>query len=70
MGVHHNSSSICEISGVLQGTTVQADLLAHFANPFPIELGKQVQLEDTFRNVWSCHNVDLKEFCLKMTFVL
>jgi len=69
VGVHHNSSCIGEISGVLKCTTVQADLFAHFADACSIEMGEQVQLENTFCDVRSSHDVDLEQLGLKVTFI-
>jgi hypothetical protein len=60
VGVHHDSSCIWEVSGVLEGTTVQAYLFAHLSDALSIKLGEQVQLKDTFRNVWSGHDVDFE----------
>jgi len=40
MGIHHNSPCIGQVSGILKGTTVQADLLAHFADARSIEMGE------------------------------
>ena len=66
MGIQHDPSSILGIGVVLQSSTVESNLLAHFGNALLIVVSEKIELEDTLGNVRSRHQINLKKLCLKV----
>lgn len=69
VGVEHNSLDVSHVGVALKGSSVEADLLAHLGNLFPVVLSEQVKLEDSFSNVWCAHEVDLENFGLQVSLI-
>ena len=51
MGIEHDTLSVLSVGAELKGTTIQANRLADLTNPFLVEVGEQVQLEDTLSDL-------------------
>jgi hypothetical protein len=69
MGVDHYSLCVLEACVVLEGSSIEACLLAEFGNSLLVVVGESVELEDTFSHIWSTHQVDLEKFGLEMTLI-
>jgi len=69
MGVQHHSLDVTHVAVVLECSSEQTNLLAHLGNLFTVILSEDIQLEDTFSNIWSAHNIYFKNSGLKMTLI-
>jgi len=69
VSVKHNSLDISHVGVALKCSSIETNLLTHFGNLFSIVLSEQIQLEDTLSNVWSAHEVNLKDFGLEVTLI-
>jgi len=70
MGVQHHTLDVLHVGVILKCTTIQTDLLTHFGNLLSVILVEDIQLENSFCDVWSTQEIDFKDFGLKVSLVL
>ena len=68
--VEHNSFDVLHVSVVLESTAIESNLFAHLSNLLAVVLSENVKFENSFSNIWGTHEIDLKNFSLKVSFVL
>lgn len=70
MGVQHHTLDVLHVGVILKSTTIQTDLLTHFGDLLPVILVENIQLEDSFCDVWSTQEIDFEDFGLEVSLVL
>jgi hypothetical protein len=69
MSVKHNTFSILSTCVVLESTTIKTSLFTKSRDPFAIVVSETIHLENAFSHIRCTHEVNLKQFGLKMTFI-
>jgi len=69
MRVKHDTLGISNTCVVLESSCIEGNLLTHLGDLILIVMREDIELEDSFSNIWGTCKIDLEELCLEVSLL-